>query len=73
MILTQKEFDEKNDELSKLATSIDIYVNTPLSKDKQNKVTALFDKLQEDLYEVDCRYLDLKLECYREVYKELKG
>jgi len=72
MRLTQKQFAEKDEELTKLATSIDIYVNTPLSKDKQNTVTALFDELQVKLYEIDCEYLELKLECYRKVYEELK-
>lgn len=72
MILTNKQFSQKKQELEALAKNIDIWMGTPMTEDKQSKVDFLFKKLNKQLTELDCQYLETKLTVYKEIYEELK-
>lgn len=72
MILTDEQFSEKKSELDSLARSIDLWQATPMSKLKSEKIAFLFTELQDQMYEIECQFLELKLSKYREIYELIK-
>lgn len=72
MALTQKKFEEKQAELLKLANSIDTWRMVPMNKSKEEKINYLFEKLTKDLYEIECQFLEVKLEAYKVISEEIK-
>lgn len=63
--------EEKTKEVQELAQKVDLWVNTPLSDGKKNKVKALLFELQGRLDVLDTQYVDTKLDYYRRLYKLL--
>lgn len=72
MTLKNREFSQKKQELDGLAKNIDIWMGTPMTDDKKERVNYLFKKLNKQLTELDCQYLLTKLTVYKEIYEELK-
>lgn len=70
--LTTKEFEEKRQELEKLAYSVDLWSGTPMSDAKKDRIQFLFNELERDLRRLDCEYLLAKLAKYKEISAELK-
>lgn len=72
MSLNNKEFSAKKVELDGLARNVDLWMNTPMSKDKSDKIDYLFEQLQKQLGELDDQYLETKLSFYKQIYEEIK-
>lgn len=72
MALTQKEFEAKRDELTKLANSVDTWRMVPMDAEKEARINFLFEELVKNLYEIECKFLELKLERYKIISEELK-
>ena len=62
----------KQEQLHTLASKVDLWVNTPMSETKQNKVKNLLEELSVKLDDIDEIYLDTKLDYYTKLYELLK-
>lgn len=69
---TQKIIAEKREELATLAQKVDLWISTPMTMDKQNRVKSLLEELQAKLDGYDEQFLETKLTYYRRVYELLK-
>lgn len=72
-MFTPQEIEFKKKELDDLAKSVDLWLATPMSEKKEKKVQKLFIELQEKMDEIDCQYLQLKLDAYHKIYETLKN
>lgn len=63
---------EKANRVHELATNIDLWVDTPMSKNKKETVVHLLMELQGKLDTLDEQYVNTKLGYYEAIYKEIK-
>ncbi len=72
-ILSEEQFTKDTEELKNLATSIDLWLATQQTPQRQETLQAMFLDMNKDLYALDCVYLATKLKAYREIYELLKA
>lgn len=72
-MISVKEFEEKKARLMELARSVDLWESVPMSNAKKERVMALWQELGEQLSEIEVKYLEIKLEKFEQIYKEMKA
>jgi hypothetical protein len=67
---TKKQFETKRKELAGLVARLEIM---PVSGDKEEGVSFLFDKLEKEMHLLECEFLQTKLDGYKRVYEFIIG
>ncbi len=70
--MTPEEYKTKHKELQDLATSIDVWKQTTLAPKTEKEVRALYEKLQAETYDLECKFLEKKIEIFKEILEALK-